>query len=169
MKGRERRIERAEPTTAERVAKGLGWFSLGLGAAELAFPGALGRRLGLGNRDGLIRAYGVREVAAGIGALSSHPAPAMWARAAGDLVDLATLAAGLKSGREERRNAGIAIAAVAGITVLDVVVAAQLSKEAGLFSRGQDEAEQPGFPDELNVGRTEDRVAAKREAELEPA
>lgn len=170
MNGHESENGQAGPSTAGRIAKGLGWFSLGLGAAELAFPGALGRRLGLGNRDGLIRAYGAREIAAGIGALSSHPAPAMWARAAGDLVDLATLAVGLKAEGDERRNAGIAVAAVAGITILDLAVAAQLSKEAGLFGEARDRGSQPSFPAELEVGRTiEDPAAARREAALEPA
>jgi hypothetical protein len=161
---------RGAPTTAEQMAKGLGWFSLGLGAAELAFPGALGRMLGLGNKEGLIRAYGAREVAAGIGALSSHPAPAMWARAAGDIVDLATLAVGLKAEGDERRNAAIAIAAVAGITIVDLAVAAQLSREAGLFSAAESDEEQPAFPGEVQVGRSvENPAAAERERELEPA
>jgi hypothetical protein len=160
------RSGRETQSKAERVAKGLGWFSIGLGAAELAFPGALGRMLGLGNRNGLIRAYGAREIAAGVGALSSHPMPAMWARAAGDLVDLATLAIGLKAEGDEKRNAAIAIAAVAGITIVDLVVAAQLSKEAGLFGGSED---QPVFPTEVQVGRSiEDPAIAPRERELEP-
>jgi hypothetical protein len=133
-------------TVPYRLAKGLGWFSIGLGLTELAFPGAIGRMLGLEDRQGLIRAYGAREIAAGVGALSIDPAPAIWARAAGDLVDLATLAMGLKAGGEARRNAAVAIAAVAGITVVDVLVASSIGKATARPAQVRDYGDRSGFP-----------------------
>ena len=36
------------------MARGLGWFSLGLGFAELAFPEQLAETLGMEGREGLI-------------------------------------------------------------------------------------------------------------------
>jgi hypothetical protein len=117
-------------TAAEQVARGLGWFSLGLGAAELVAPGPMARWLGLQGKEGLIRFYGAREVAAGIGAFAANPAPAMMARAAGDVVDLGTLALGLRSeDRAVRRNVIAAMVAVAGVTLVDIWAAAQLTAE----------------------------------------
>src|SRR3954462_501736 len=117
-------------TSTDRVARGLGWFSLALGAVELIAPGRLGKALGLEGKETLLRAYGGREIGAGIWALSDTPAPAIWSRVAGDVVDLATLAAGWRgAGEEQRRNAWIALAAVAGIPAVDILPAASLTAE----------------------------------------
>jgi hypothetical protein len=136
-------------TTTDRVARGLGWFSLGLGIAELVAPGKLARALGLEGRERLLQAYGGREIGAGIWALSDTPAPAIWSRVAGDLVDLATLGAGLRdSDEEQRRNAWIALAAVAGITVVDLLTAASLTAEQSerKGETGRDYSDRSGFP-----------------------
>lgn len=136
-------------TTTDRVARGLGWFSLALGVAEIVAPGKLARALGLEGRERLLQAYGGREIGAGIWALSDTPAPAIWGRVAGDLVDLATLAAGIREGDEEqRRNAWIALAAVAGITVVDILTAASLTAEQSerRGETGRDYSDRSGFP-----------------------
>jgi hypothetical protein len=135
-------------TTADRVARGLGWFSLGLGLVELVAPGRLARTLGLDGKEGLVRAYGAREMAAGVGALSVDAAPAVWSRVAGDLVDLGTLAAGMRRGDDEqRRYAGYAIAAVVAVTLVDVLVAGTLTRQRSR-SRGEtrDYSDRSGFP-----------------------
>jgi hypothetical protein len=106
------------------LAKGLGWFSVGLGALELVAPGTIERMLGIGSRKTLLRSYGVRELAAGIGLLTqSKSAPWLWARVAGDAVDLTSLALAFRS--PDRKVAGIttALASVAGITALDTYAA----------------------------------------------
>ena len=51
------------------LARGLGWFSIGLGIAEVLAPGHLARFLGMEERTELIRAYGAREIMSGIGIL----------------------------------------------------------------------------------------------------
>ena len=82
--------------SADALARGLGWFSLGLGLAELIAPRLLGRALGMERQSGLLQAYGVREIATGLGILMSRdPTPWICGRIAGDALDLATLAAGL--------------------------------------------------------------------------
>lgn len=136
-------------TTTDRVARGLGWFSLALGVAEIVAPGKLARALGLEGRERLLQAYGGREIGAGIWALSDTPAPAIWGRVAGDVVDLATLAAGLREGNEaQRRNAWIALAAVAGITLVDLLTAASLTAEQSerRGETGRDYSDRSGFP-----------------------
>ncbi len=42
--------------SAHALAQGLGWFSLGLGLAEVLAPRNLARSLGMEERTGLIRA-----------------------------------------------------------------------------------------------------------------
>lgn len=136
-------------TKTDRVARGLGWFSLALGVAEIVAPGKLARALGLEGRERLLQAYGGREIGAGIWALSDTPAPAMWARVAGDLVDLATLAAGVRDGDEtQRRNAWIAFALVGGITAVDLLTAASLTAEQSerRGDTGRDYSDRSGFP-----------------------
>jgi hypothetical protein len=123
-------------TTADRLARGLGWFSLGLGLVELVAPGKLARTLGLEGKEGLVRA------------LSVDAAPAIWSRVAGDLVDLGTLAVGMRKGDDEqRRYAGYAIAAVVGVTVVDLLVASTLTRQRSR-SRGEtrDYSDRSGFP-----------------------
>lgn len=135
-------------TFSDQVARGLGWFSLGLGLAELVAPGRLASAFGLEGKENLIRAFGAREVGAGIGALSDTPAPAIWSRVAGDLLDLGTLALGARDGDDQqRRNAGIAIAAVVGVTLVDLLTAASLGKEQNR-NRGEtrDYSDRSGFP-----------------------
>jgi hypothetical protein len=118
-------------SSADALARGLGWFSIALGVAEVVAPGALARALGMRGQEGLIRAYGVREIATGVGVLGSKdPTPWIWGRVGGDGLDLATLAVALKKTNPKRDNVGIAIAAVAGVTVLDAICAQMLSADS---------------------------------------
>jgi hypothetical protein len=113
--------------SAHAVAQGLGWFSIGLGVVELVAPGNLARFLGMDGRDELIRAYGVREIVTGVGILSQDdPTPWMWGRVGGDALDLGTLATGLGRHNPQRGNVALAMAAVAGVTALDVYCARAL-------------------------------------------
>ncbi|TCZ55590.1 cyclase dehydrase [Roseicella aquatilis] len=124
---RTRRGGRRSDTTLA-TAKGLGWFSIGLGLVEVLAPHALARGLGLRGKEQLIASYGAREIATGIGILSSRdPTPWIWGRVAGDALDLGTLATGLDGHNRERGNVGIALAAVAGVTLLDVLCGRALS------------------------------------------
>jgi hypothetical protein len=89
------------------LARGLGWFSIGLGFAELVAPGHLARLLGMEERTDLIRLYGAREIATGVGILAQEdPTTWMWGRVGGDVVDLATLATGLGRDNPQRENVG---------------------------------------------------------------
>lgn len=165
-------------TPAMRASRLLGWVSFGIAAAELLAPRRLGRAVGLEDRPNLLRAYGARELVAGIGAHSVYPVPALWSRVAGDLLDLATLAAGVRrqggeqngeegaqqltdddrqdqtGERSGNRGAWIAIAAVAGITVIDLLVASKLSAETK-EGKGEpkDYGDRSGFPKGVEAAR----------------
>jgi hypothetical protein len=110
------------------TARALGWFSIGLGLAELLAPRTLARFLGIEGREGLLRAYGAREIATGIGILnSSNPAPWLWGRVAGDALDIASLGKAL-AGSEKTGGVTAALGALAGVTLADVATAQILSE-----------------------------------------
>ena len=112
-----------------QTAKFLGWFSVGLGAAELIFGRSLNRTLGLGQSPGLVRAFGAREVAAGAMVLMYPDAAApVWLRVAGDALDLAVLARALTTRNRRREATVLTTLAVLGVTALDVMTAAALSR-----------------------------------------
>lgn len=114
----------------EKVAQGLGWFSIGLGLYELVAAESLSESLGLKDKSGIVRFYGVRELAAGTGILAREPGLGnwLWARVAGDALDLATLGTGLTSDNPRRQNTAIAFAMVVGVTLLDIWCAQSLSQ-----------------------------------------
>ena len=111
---------------ALELARMLGWFSIGLGAAELLASRRVSRAAGLRGMASTVRAYGFREIAAGVGILAEKD-PTNWVRAriAGDVIDLATLAVGLANGQPARAAGGMAL--VGAVAVLDVYCAAQLA------------------------------------------
>jgi uncharacterized membrane protein len=119
----------------EEIARGLGWFSIGLGVVEFCAPHAVERFLGLHRRASAVRLMGLREIVSGVGILTERrPAGWLWARLGGDVVDLASLGMALGSRRAKPANIGIAIAAVAGVTALDYCSAVELGAKDDLAS-----------------------------------
>ena len=106
----------------------LGWFSIGLGVCEVLTPGAVSRIAGSRNHKGLVRFYGLREIAAGVGILTNpqNPSKWLWARVAGDVVDIASILNGSRNGTA----AAGALAAVAGVTALDVYCAQRATADS---------------------------------------
>jgi uncharacterized membrane protein len=117
------------------LLNGLGWFSIGLGLVQVVTPGAVASLIGLRDNPktrGLLRSYGVREIAAGIGILSqARPANWVWSRVAGDVLDLSSLASALKANSPSKTRVVATTAAVAGITALDVLAAQKLRTNGG--------------------------------------
>src|SRR5579884_4148261 len=114
----------------ESLATGLGWFSIGLGLSEVLAAGPLARMIGAtddGKTRKVLRTYGLREIAAGIGILSQPTSAGwLWGRVAGDMMDLASLGVAFKDGNKTRL--ALATAAVAGVTALDVYCGKRLSE-----------------------------------------
>lgn len=129
-----REAPRETPEDVHRLASALGWFSIGLGLAQIAIPANVARMVGAEpNADTvrLMRALGLRELSSGIGILSGKRTEAwMRARVAGDLMDLALLGRVLAGDSSKRNGASIiSTLAVAGVTALDMLTAAKLSNE----------------------------------------
>jgi uncharacterized membrane protein len=119
----------------ERLANALGWFSIGLGVAELLAPGAVARLIGVRDHEtsrNVLRAYGLREIAAGIGILAQpRPGAWMWGRVGGDLLDISTLMSASAYPDTDRTRVAAATAAVLGVTALDALCAQRLSRDEG--------------------------------------
>lgn len=128
------RLAKTHVPNANGLANGLGCFSLALGTAEFIAPNAIAGSLGMPESASLIRGYGAREIGAGVGILTAKTPQAkakwMWGRVLGDVLDLATLAAGLGDSNRARPTVVGAMIAVGVITVLDTVCAMQLGEEA---------------------------------------
>lgn len=119
------------PDRARRAAEFLGYFSVGLGLAELLVPRAMQRVIGVARPSGLnsatMQVMGAREVGAGLAILNSRdPAPAVWARVAGDALDVALLGVTLANGKNDRGRTMFALGNVLAITALDVLTARSL-------------------------------------------
>jgi uncharacterized membrane protein len=127
-------------TSAKRLAKGLGWFSVGLGLAELLAPRAIASISGVSKeRTGLIRLYGLRELSSGIAIFSQKkPTEAVWSRVAGDALDLVSLGVACTSPDAKRGRITFATANVLAVTALDVMCAMQLSNgnKHGIHAQG---------------------------------
>jgi uncharacterized membrane protein len=121
------------------LARALGWFSIGLGVAELLAPRKIEKTIGIKkNHNGLTRSFGLRELTAGIGLLTADEkklSPWMWSRVAGDVLDLAALGKGYNSERNSKGKLTFATAAVLGVTVADIICGMQLAKEEAGESR----------------------------------
>lgn len=129
-----------------RIARGLGWFSIGLGAVEMLASRQLGEAIGLAEEHHrLLPIMGMREIATGVGLLGSDDGAGwLWARTAGDAIDLAALGSALGDDGNDRTRIGLAMAAVAGVTALDAWCASRISEARnghGLLPLGEERAD----------------------------
>jgi hypothetical protein len=142
-------------TAPDRLGKALGWFSLGLGLVELFAPHRMTRALGMEGQETLVRAYGVREIGSGVLSLSTEKNLGFWSRVGGDAIDIATLlTAPRHDNPETKKNVSLALAIVAGITLLDVMAAQgtamRHSRKSGDRKIYRDRS---GFPDGLAAAK----------------
>jgi uncharacterized membrane protein len=128
---------------AEQFSAALGWFSLALGVTELAAPKSVARLTGLNEEIAtpVVRALGVREIAHGLSilAMPGRPGP-VWSRVAGDAIDIAVVASAIGSDESDRGRVSGTIAALAGVSALDLLCARQLSRNES----GRDDWKQHG-------------------------
>jgi hypothetical protein len=119
-----------ENIAAAKLAKGLGLFSIALGLAEVLAPRQLGELAGLNEKhSSYLPLLGAREIAHGIGILkSTKPTTGVWTRVGGDAIDLAFLGTAFGNDATNKARLGVALAAVAGVTALDLICANKLAK-----------------------------------------
>ena len=126
------------PDDGERLARALGVFSIGLGLAQILAPHGVARAIGIDDDDEygkMMRAVGFREIATGVGLLTrQRPAAFAWGRVTGDAMDLAMLGRAFNSRRNRRNRLAVAAAAVAGVTILDIIASQRLSRAGNATS-----------------------------------
>jgi uncharacterized membrane protein len=125
-----------EPQQARKVANGLGWFSIGLGVAELVAPDTMARLVGVkptSKSRTLLRIAGARELTHGLGILSNNqPKGWVWSRVAGDMMDLSMLGSAMNKDDTDRSRLNVATVAVLGVTALDIMTGNGLSNEQSM-------------------------------------
>ena len=120
----------------QAFSKALGWFSIGLGLAEVLAPRKVGKAAGLVNHSTLLRALGVREILHGVSILNEpRSSRAVGSRVVGDAIDLAVLGSAFCSRGSNRVRLLAATAAVAGVTVADILCTERLVKKEARLSR----------------------------------
>lgn len=133
----------------DAMAKGLGVFSFALGIPQTLMPGRVNRLIGVKDNTtsrAIMRAVGVRELVAGVGIFTDRrPAQWIWARVAGDTMDLALLGSVLRNKRKPPTRTLAATGAVAGAFAADVIDGVRLSRSSNGRANGSapPEAEQP--------------------------
>ncbi len=118
----------------DRLAKALGWFSIGLGVPQLLAPGPTTRLIGVADsrrNRAIMRGVGLRELVGGAGILDRpRPAGFLFARVVGDAMDLLLLQAALRAKGNSRPRVAAASAAVAGVAVLDAMASGKTSRSS---------------------------------------
>jgi uncharacterized membrane protein len=146
---------------ADSYSKFLGWFSVGLGALELCAPSTVARAIGVEPSpmwNGVLRFFGVRELANGAGILA-NPKSKEWVgmRVGGDALDLATLGIALTQSTRPSRTLA-ATAFVLGAAVLDLVGTERLAERRKAPTREHARYSQPVVLRSITVGRPVNEV-----------
>ncbi|HEX2941435.1 MAG TPA: hypothetical protein VHO91_10330, partial [Rhodopila sp.] len=129
-------------------------------------PRSITRALGIQGREDLVRLYGARELGSGMLSLSLEKDAGLWSRVAGDGLDIVSVATAYRRDNPKRGNIGLALVVLAGVTVLDVVVAqGVLARHRRKDQPWRDYSHRTGFPQGLasarQVATTESKGKAK--------
>ena len=110
--------------TPKDMARGLAWFGIGLGVAELLAPRRVAQAAGLEGHETLVALFGVREIASGAVMLAArYPQDRLWVRVIGDALDGALLASRLGPSNPHRDRTLVALLAIAPVALLDAAYA----------------------------------------------
>jgi hypothetical protein len=116
-----------------QAARFLGWTSIAVGLTEIVATRWVEETIGTDEHESAIRAFGAREIAAGITilaqpGLNKSLAAGVWSRVAGDAVDLAALE---QVAQRSKNPAGLeAITSIVlAVTGMDLLVALLLQRD----------------------------------------
>lgn len=141
-------MARRKAASKDPLSQAFGWLSTGLGTVQALSPARMCSTVGVRPTPGstaLMRAVGMQELAVGTGILAQpQRAGLLWTRVAGDVAHLTLLGVALQSADRDRRIAGLipvrrsdgsdrrrvarTVAAVLGVTLLDLAAAVRLSR-----------------------------------------
>jgi uncharacterized membrane protein len=126
---------------SEGLARLLGWFSLGLGVTALAAGSRVARAAGVDDSRTartVLRAAGVREIGhAAVLLVPRRAGLGPWTRVAGDVLDLAAAGRAYRNRcGDRRRRAGLTLAALGGITALDLYASVRATRNRRVRPEG---------------------------------
>jgi hypothetical protein len=151
-------------SSSDRLARNLGWFSIGLGLAELFAAEKITSALGMRGKENLIRAYGLREITSGFMTLSVDKQAGLASRIAGDALDIATLATAMRPDNPKRDNVALALLMVGGVTLLDIIATgANTARHTRRQGQARSYGDRSGFPNGVESARG---AARKRLADM---
>ena len=108
----------------KNIARGLAWYGIGLGVAELLAPRKVAQAAGLEGHEGTIALFGLREVLSGAVMLAApYPQDRLWVRVVGDGLDGALLLSRLGPSNPHRGRTLAALLAIAPVALLDAAYA----------------------------------------------
>ncbi|MEZ2410683.1 hypothetical protein AB6806_28210 [Bosea sp. RCC_152_1] len=163
------KIRRSGPSSlsaSDRLARNLGWLGIALGLTEVLAGRRIAQALGMRDKEALIRGYGLREIGSGILCLSVDKKTGLISRIAGDSLDIATLNRALDPRNPKRGNVALAMAAVIGIGMLDVMAAKLSMVRHERRSQPRDYSDRSGFPGGVAAARGRARETFKTPADM---
>lgn len=119
--------------STEKLVKGLGAASFGLGLSEVLGAGKVAEMAGIDNSRrarAVIRVLGLRELGHAA-ALTFGPRQLVWTRVAGDGIDLALLRKGMTQGNGSRRRGTVSTAGLAAIAAADIYASWRTTRNGG--------------------------------------
>lgn len=141
-------------SSSDRLARNLGWFSIGLGIVELLAAEKITGALGMHGKENLVRAFKLREITSGFITLSVDKQAGLASRIAGDALDIATLAIAMGPDNHKRDNAALAFLMVSGVTFLDIIaIGATTARHAIRRGQARDYGDRSGFPNGIEAAR----------------
>ncbi|WP_210494279.1 hypothetical protein [Patulibacter sp. SYSU D01012] len=129
--------DRGRPHDLGQLEQVLGWASLALGVPQTLAPRAFARAIGApdGPRATAVTllACGPRELAVGAGILAAErpwPTRSLWARVAGDVLDMGLIVLSFRHGPTSRARLALAAAAAGAIGTADLLAAVRSGEQA---------------------------------------
>ena len=106
-------------------------------------------------QEGVVRAYGAREIATGVAILASHdPTPWIWGRVVGGALDIATVAALPSNRRDGEDRRWWTVGALIAVAALDAFTANCLTAEkGGPRTARTDYRDRSGIPNGIEAAR----------------
>jgi hypothetical protein len=120
-------------------------------------------------RETMVRAFGVREIVAGIMSLSVDKNVGLWARVGGDGLDAAALISGLTPDNPRKGNIVLALLMVGGMAMLDYRAAQDTrSRRPPPNARRKLYPNRSGFPKGIEAARTRAKQPTAHAARQDP-
>ena len=147
---------------ADKLARAIGWFSIGLGLVQMVSPRTVTRHFGMTGSEGLMRVCGAREIGSGVLSLSIDKEAGLLARLVGDAMDAAMLVSAHHPFNPRQHAVSRGLLVVGGIALLDVIALQRVRARHARSGQPRDYRDRSGFPNGVQAARQIARGEAGR-------